>query len=110
MPYAGSGSDGGSDASLRAAEAQQHQQQHQRPRYPPFVSNVHGVLYKLRAEDMATIANKESGYVIKEVEVRRGQLPTRAQPPACASARSRGARSDLHERLCACPCRAAAAP
>jgi hypothetical protein len=32
---------------------------------------VHGVLYKLRAEDMDVIARKEAGYVLKDVEVRR---------------------------------------
>ncbi|KAI8477334.1 MAG: hypothetical protein J3K34DRAFT_455214 [Monoraphidium minutum] len=40
-----------------------------RPRYPPFVPHVHGVLYKLRDEDMAAIARKEAGYVLREIEV-----------------------------------------
>jgi hypothetical protein len=43
-----------------------------RPRYPPFDARVHGVLYKLRAEDLAKLAKKEGGYVIKEIEVRGG--------------------------------------
>jgi len=49
-------------------------QPHERPRYPPFDPHVHGVLYKLRAEDLDTLAKKEAGYVLKEFEVSAGAL------------------------------------
>jgi len=41
-----------------------------KPRYPPFDPRVHGVLYKLRVEDLAKLAKHEGGYVLKDVEVR----------------------------------------
>jgi hypothetical protein len=46
----------------------------ERPKYPPFDPHVHGVLYKLRAEDLEVLAKKEAGYVLREFEVRGGSL------------------------------------
>lgn len=60
-PCSGSDGDGSPTGSV--------DQEAPRPRYPPFTQHVHGVLYKLRAEDMGTIARKEAGYVAKEIEV-----------------------------------------
>jgi hypothetical protein len=85
MPRAGSGGSSSSDGSPTASYDQQQQQQQARPRYPPFTQHVHGVLYKLRAADMATIARKEAGYVIKEIEVGRWGGLREGAAPACGS-------------------------
>lgn len=43
----------------------------QQPKYKPFLSHVHGVLYQVSREDMRKLQKREGGYVLSEVEVRK---------------------------------------
>lgn len=47
----------------------------ERPRYPPFDAHVHGVLYKLKVEDLDKLSKKEGGYVLKDFEVCISMFP-----------------------------------
>jgi hypothetical protein len=75
---AGTGSGGSSPSGARSASSSPGGTRAgggARPRYPPFDPHVHGVLYKLRVEDLERLAKKESGYVLQEFEARGGRTP-----------------------------------